>query len=152
MKNTEHSLFRIFSFRASPSYDSKPFYTVSFRMTRKNKLRYQVLKQDDEELSQKGKKQQRLGGGASTRRRAASRRKVEGNDESFRQMIEGAHTDDSFETHHHWCSDSCFQMTERSRYQKWQQMGTAYFDRCRIKFIGTTAIIMKRSGLIFVIF
>ena len=59
-------------------------------MTRKNKRKYQALKQV-EELPAKGKKQQRLGCGATSRRRAASRRKCEGDDESFRRMIEGAH-------------------------------------------------------------
>jgi hypothetical protein len=61
-------------------------------MVRKNKLKYQVLKQHDEDLAQKGKKkQQRLG--ADNRRRAAvkaGRFKEQDDDENFRRKIEGA--------------------------------------------------------------
>ena len=61
-------------------------------MVRKNKLKYQVLKQHDEDVAQKGKKkQQRLG--ADNRRKAAvkaGRFKEEDDDESFRRKVEGA--------------------------------------------------------------
>jgi hypothetical protein len=61
-------------------------------MVRKNKLKYQVLKQHDDDLAQKGKKKQPRLGSENKRRAAvkAGRFKEEDNDESFRRKIEGA--------------------------------------------------------------
>lgn len=61
-------------------------------MVRKNKLKYQVLKQHDDDVVQKGKKKQQRLGSDNKRRVAmkAGRFKEDDNDESFRRKIEGA--------------------------------------------------------------